>query len=122
MRPRSSLEATARRVRAATAALLLITATVGVWVMWPRPAPPEIRAIRRQQIVLPEQPRHGTRRVEVSPAPATSFVSPPVIDAVITLTSAVLGVDCRAERRSATALGLAGLTAETRAAFLQHGA
>ena len=72
-----------RRVRALTAALLFITAALGVWVTWPRPAPPELRAVRRQHAALPEQPRVSTRRVDSPTAPPTSVISPPVIDAVI---------------------------------------
>ena len=48
-------------------------------------------------------------------------VATPVIDAVVTLASAVLGTDCRAEARTPADLGLAGLAPEAMAAFLRHG-
>jgi hypothetical protein len=43
------------------------------------------------------------------------------MDAVVTLASAVLGTDCRAEARTPADLGLAGLAPEAMAAFLRHG-
>ena len=72
-----------RRVRALAAALLFIIATFGAWVMWPRPAPPEPRTVRRQHSALPEQPRASARRLESPTAARTSVISPPVIDAVV---------------------------------------
>ena len=49
-------------------------------------------------------------------------VPTPVMDAVITLASAVLGTDCRTEARGPSDLGLMGLTPEAMAALLQRGA
>jgi len=49
-------------------------------------------------------------------------VETPIIDAVVTLASAVLGVDCRAEARTPADLGLADLGPEAMVAFLHTGA
>jgi opine dehydrogenase len=48
-------------------------------------------------------------------------VATPVIDALVTLASAMLGIDCRAEGRSLAELGLAGRSPEAIAAFLETG-
>jgi opine dehydrogenase len=48
-------------------------------------------------------------------------VETPVMDAIVTLASAVLGMDCRAGARTPVELGLAELTPATLAAFLQYG-
>jgi opine dehydrogenase len=48
-------------------------------------------------------------------------VETPVIDALITLASAVLGRDFRASHRTLADLAIAGLDADDREAYLQHG-
>jgi hypothetical protein len=84
MRPCSTPEPMARRrVRAPAAVLLFVSVGIGAWVMWPRPAPPEPRPVHRQHAALPDAPRASARRLESATAPATSVISPPVIDAVI---------------------------------------
>lgn len=52
---------------------------------------------------------------------AEAGVATPVMDALITLASAVLGVDCRETGRLAGDLALAGLSSEQMSVFLQHG-
>lgn len=48
-------------------------------------------------------------------------VATPVMDALITLVSAALGIDCRAEGRTAADLGLAGLDVAAIHRLLEHG-
>ncbi len=52
---------------------------------------------------------------------AQAGVATPVMEALVTLASAVLGIDCRAEGRSPADLGLAGLTAPAIAELLDGG-
>ncbi|MEA2525463.1 MAG: opine dehydrogenase [Thermomicrobiales bacterium] len=52
---------------------------------------------------------------------AAAGVSTPVIEALITLASAVVGVDCRAVGRSSGDLGLEGLSSARVSALLEHG-
>ncbi len=48
-------------------------------------------------------------------------VATPLLDALLTLTSTVLGIDCRAQGRTLEDLGIAGLTGEALREFLQLG-
>jgi opine dehydrogenase len=52
---------------------------------------------------------------------AEAGVATPVIDALISLASAVLGTDCRAAGRSTDSLGLAGRSRAELTALLAHG-
>ncbi len=49
-------------------------------------------------------------------------VATPVLDAVVALASTVLGMDCRAQGRTAEDFGLASIDPADLAAFLEHGA
>lgn len=72
-----------RRVRALAAALLFVTAALGAWLLWPRPAPVERRPVHPTPAAVRDEPRASAHRLESPMAPATSVISPPIIDAVI---------------------------------------
>ena len=65
---------------------------------------------------------HPVRTGDLGVAGDQLGVETPVIDALVTLASAVLGVDCRTQGRTVEDLGLAGYAAEELTAFLEHGA